>query len=98
MLSPHQPTPYRAESSAPVAAGVWLALPAGKHQARALVEIKARGPDLVNRTGDDPEINRKNQLFLLKTRELLVRTLAEPSVNSLPSIQALSPEEQIRYL
>src|SRR5437764_13606340 len=45
-----------------VAAGIWLLLPAGKHSARALVELRSKGPDLVQRQSEDFESFRKDQL------------------------------------
>src|SRR5438874_9448170 len=39
--------------AAAVAVAVWFLLPAGKHSARSVVELKMKGPDLVNRQGED---------------------------------------------
>src|SRR5436305_14343646 len=42
-----------------VAVAIWLLLPAGKHSARSDVELKMKGPDLVNRQGEDFEAFRR---------------------------------------
>jgi succinoglycan biosynthesis transport protein ExoP len=79
-----------------VAAAIWFALPAGKHQARALVDVKSRTSDLVGRSGEDFEAFRRNQLFILRTRDLITRTLAEPAVASLETIR--SADDPVRML
>src|SRR5262249_40851571 len=74
---------------AALTAGVaaWLALPAGKHEARAHVQIRFTSQDGITKPTEDPEGFRRDQLFLLKTRDLINRTLADPSVASLEMIR-----------
>jgi capsular exopolysaccharide synthesis family protein len=81
--------------AAAVATGVWLALPAGKHQARVLVEVKPR-TDLSGRPVEDFDAFRRGQQVLIKTRDLITRTLAEPQVAALPTIK--NSEDPVRYL
>jgi capsular exopolysaccharide synthesis family protein len=88
-----------------VGVGIWLALPAGKHSARALIELKGKGPDLVNRQADDFQSFRQDQLFLLRTRDIITRTLNETTVQSLETMHKLKgdghvlpSDEQIRFL
>ncbi|VTS00032.1 exopolysaccharide biosynthesis protein : Capsular exopolysaccharide biosynthesis protein OS=Singulisphaera acidiphila (strain ATCC BAA-1392 / DSM 18658 / VKM B-2454 / MOB10) GN=Sinac_5456 PE=4 SV=1: AAA_31 [Gemmata massiliana] len=70
-----------------VAVGIWLALPAGKHQARALVQLQPKQVEFVNKTQEDFEAYRRHQMFLLKTRDVLTRVLADPAVSSLDTIK-----------
>lgn len=73
--------------AAAVAAGVWLAMPAGKHQARALVQLRPKQIEFVNKTQEDFEAYRRQQMFFLKTRDLLTRVLADPAVSSLDLVK-----------
>ncbi len=87
--------------AASVATGIWMLSPSGKHQARAIVQLRSRGAELGNRNTEDFNEYRQRQLFLLKTRDLLTRTLAEPAVSSLDMVkQSEDPvamlEEQIK--
>src|SRR5438270_9536334 len=79
-----------------VAVAIWLLLPAGKHSARSDVELKMKGPDLVNRQGEDFEAFRREQMYYVRTRDLFTRTLAEPAVNSLETIK--SSDDPLRLL
>ncbi|MBY0514218.1 MAG: polysaccharide biosynthesis tyrosine autokinase [Gemmataceae bacterium] len=74
-------------ASGVAAVGVWLALPSGKHEAKAHVRMRLPANDGLVRNTEDPESYRKTQVFLLKTRTLINRTLAEPSVASLETIR-----------
>ena len=69
--------------AATVAIGAWLAMPAGKHQARALVQLQAPQSQITNKGQEDFEVYRRQQIFLLKTRDLFNRVLADPAVSSL---------------
>lgn len=91
--------------AAVVGVGIWLAMPAGKHAARALIELRTKGPELVTRQGEDINAVRQDQLFLLRTRDIHVRTLLDPAVQSLPTINQLRgdgttipSDEQIKFL
>jgi capsular exopolysaccharide synthesis family protein len=79
-----------------VAVGAWAALPAGKHTARASVELHTTGPEIGTRAGEDFETFRKHQMFLLKTRDLINRTLADPSVASLDMVK--NADDPVRLL
>ncbi|HMC04761.1 MAG TPA: polysaccharide biosynthesis tyrosine autokinase [Actinomycetota bacterium] len=79
-----------------VAVAIWLLLPAGKHSARSDVELKMKGPDLVNRQGEDFEAFRREQMFHVRTRDLITRTLAEPAVAGLETIR--SSDDPVRFL
>jgi capsular exopolysaccharide synthesis family protein len=73
--------------AAATAIGVWAAMPGGKHQVRALVQLRARNTDIVGRSTDEFAEYRNRQKFLLKTRDLITRTLANPAVASLDSVK-----------
>jgi capsular exopolysaccharide synthesis family protein len=76
--------------------GIWLILPAGKHSARSLIELKGKGSDVVNRQGEDFQSFRQDQLFLLRTRDIITRTLAEPAVSSLETIR--NADDPVRFM
>ena len=87
--------------AAAVAVGVWVLLPGGKHEARALVQLKPKGIEFVNKNPENFAEYRDRQRFLLKTRDLITKTLAEPAVSSLDMVkQSGDPvtmlEEQIK--
>ena len=67
---------------------LWLALPAGKHEARGLISLRDRSTtDVTSRNAEDYDSYRKNQIFIIKTRELLNRTVNDPAVASLETIK-----------
>lgn len=75
-------------AAAVVAAVVgWFALPSGKHEARAHIQIRLTSSNGVTRPVDDPESFRRTQMFILKTRDLITRALADPSVASTETVQ-----------
>lgn len=87
--------------AAAVAVGVWVLLPGGKHEARALVQLKPKGIEFVNKNPENFAEYRDRQRFLLKTRDLITKTLAEPAVSSLDMVKQSSDpvtmlEEQIK--
>src|SRR5437868_1819432 len=53
-----------------VALVVWFVLPGGKHEARALVNLRDQNSDLAFKNSEDYESYRRNQIFVLKTRDL----------------------------
>ena len=73
--------------AAAVVVGVWLVMPAGKHQVRALVQLQPKQVEFVNKTQEDFEAYRRHQMFLLKTRDVLTRVLADPAVSSLDTVK-----------
>lgn len=70
------------------AGAVWVALPGGKHTARAAVQLRAAGPDVVARSPEEFDAFRKGQMFALRTRDLINRTLADPAVAGLETVRA----------
>ncbi|AMV23490.1 Tyrosine-protein kinase YwqD [Gemmata sp. SH-PL17] len=70
-----------------VAVGIWLALPTGKHQVRALVQLQPKQVEFVNKTQEDFEAYRRHQMFLLKSRDVFTRALADPAVSSLDTVK-----------
>lgn len=66
----------------------WMALPNGKHQVRALVQIQPH-QTLTGKGAGDPgyEAFKKNQSILLRTRFLLTRVVGKPKISQLPMIQ-----------
>ncbi|HEV3438610.1 MAG TPA: hypothetical protein VG122_14695, partial [Gemmata sp.] len=79
-----------------VATGLWLALPGGKHEARGLIDLRDKSFELTSKNAEDYETYRKNQIFILKTRDLLNRTVNDPAVSSLETIK--SAEDPVRLL
>jgi len=79
-----------------VAAAVWLVLPGGKHEARALVNLRPRNIEVNARERDDYESYRRNQIFILKTRELLARTVGDAAVVGLTMIK--EADDPVRML
>lgn len=71
------------------AAAVWAALPSGKHEVRALVQVRKNSAAYLGKgTAElDTDGFKKNQAILLKTRLLLNRVVAKPKVAQLPSVQ-----------
>lgn len=87
--------------AAAVAVGVWMALPGGKHEARALIQLRPKSVSFVSKTQEDFAEYRNRQRFLLKTRDLITSVLKDPAVSSLDSVkQAEDPvamiEEQLK--
>ncbi len=75
--------------AAVVASVIWFLLPAGKHEARALINLRDKNSDLTNKSNtEDYENYRRNQIFILRTRDLLTRTVNDPSVASLEMVRA----------
>jgi capsular exopolysaccharide synthesis family protein len=76
---------------------VWLLMPAGKHEARGLIELRERDRILeLSKNSEDYETYRKNQMFDLKGRELLNRTVNDPAVSSLETIKNV--DDPVRLL
>ena len=79
------------------AAAVWLALPNGKHDVRAMLEVT---PNAGNVTGGISESNfdtfKQKQTQLIKTRLLLEQVKSNPAVAKLPDI--VNSDDQIRFL
>jgi capsular exopolysaccharide synthesis family protein len=73
-------------------------MPAGKHEARGLIDLRDRNSPLAFKNGEDYESYRRNQMFILKTRDLLRRTVDDPSVSSLEMMRNVPPEERERLL
>jgi capsular exopolysaccharide synthesis family protein len=69
------------------AVGAWFLMPSGKHEARAVVQIRSRSSDLGGRSADDFAEYRSRQVFLLKTRDLITRTINDPAVGQLDAIK-----------
>ncbi|MFM8274334.1 MAG: hypothetical protein ACKODX_18660, partial [Gemmata sp.] len=72
--------------TAAVVVGVWMAMPAGKHQARALVQLQPRRVEIVGK-GQEFDAYRRHQIFLLKAPDLITRVVADPAVASLETIK-----------
>lgn len=74
--------------AAVVGIALWVALPGGKHEARALVNLRPRNLDYSSREREDYESYRRNQIFILKTRELLARTASDAAVVGLEMVKS----------
>lgn len=79
-----------------IAACLWLALPGGKHEARGLIDLRDKNFELTSKNAEDYETYRKNQIFILKTRDLLNRTVNDPAVSSLEIIK--TADDPVRVL
>lgn len=77
-----------------LAVGIWLVLPSGKHQARAIVQLRSRGVEL-SRNNEDFAEYRQRQTYLLKSRDLITRTLADPAIASLRMVQEAADPVQM---
>ncbi len=75
------------------AAAVWLALPNGKHEVRALLDVS---PGATNNGEGAFEAFKQKQEALIRTRLLLDRVLANSDVAKLKDVQ--SSEDAVRYL
>jgi hypothetical protein len=74
-------------AAAAVAAAAWLLMPSGKHEARAIVQLRSRNSELGGRSLDDFAEYRGRQIFLLKSRDLITRAVNEPGVSHLDMIR-----------
>lgn len=79
-----------------VSAAMWMAMPGGKHEARGLIDLRDKTFELSSRNADDYENYRKSQIFILKTRDLLNRTVNDPAVASLEMIR--NTDDPVRLL
>ncbi|MGL6096463.1 MAG: polysaccharide biosynthesis tyrosine autokinase, partial [Fimbriiglobus sp.] len=79
------------------AAAVWTAMPTGKHQVRALLQLKPASAVLGKGTTDqDFDSFKQNQTILIKTRFLLNRVLRRPKVAELAFVRTI--EDPARWL
>ncbi|MBN9522461.1 polysaccharide biosynthesis tyrosine autokinase [bacterium] len=76
--------------------GVWFALPSGKHTARSIVQLRPSSVEAGNRQVEDFESFRRSQMFLVRSRDLINRTLADPKIASLPTVR--EAEDPVRLL
>lgn len=80
------------------AAGVWLAMPAGKHQVRGLLQIKPNAQMVGKNAGMDPEFEsfKKTQESLIKGRRLVEKVYRDPKVAQLQDIR--TADDPLLYL
>ncbi len=80
------------------AAGVWLAMPAGKHQVRGLLQIKPNAQMVGKNAGMDPEFEsfKKTQESLIKGRRLVEKVYRDPKVAQLHDIR--TADDPLLYL
>ena len=74
-----------------VAAAIWMVMPSGKHQVRAIVQMRASlFNGLVKEPGQDSSDNfdrfKENQLQTMKTRGFMARVGNDPAVRDLPML------------
>jgi len=74
---------------------VWFILPGGKHEVRALINLRDKNSDLTSRTSEDYDAYRREQIFILKTRDLATRTVNDPAVASLEMIRNAEDKERV---
>ncbi len=82
-----------------LAVGVWWVMPAGKHQARATVQIKTDMPGYVGRTTHmETEAFEKMceaELAKLRTKQFLTKVASDPRVAKLPMIAGSDAKERV---
>jgi polysaccharide biosynthesis transport protein len=79
------------------AVGVWLMLPAGKHEVSAVVELRPRGDAGFVKGGSEDQNNfARQQAYLLRARDLITRSLGDPAIGSLALVK--SSEEPVTML
>ena len=79
------------------AAAVWLALPNGKHDVRAMLEITPNTGGLTNTVSEGGfDSFKQKQQQLIKTRLLLEQVKSNPAVAKLPEI--VNSDDPIRFL
>lgn len=74
---------------------VWMLMPAGKHQAKASIRLRQKTTE-IGKNQEDFDSFRRDQMVLLRTRYLITRTLAEPSVASLETVR--NSDDAVRFL
>jgi capsular exopolysaccharide synthesis family protein len=78
-------------------AGVWLAMPNGKHQVKALVQMTPPNKVLSRMdTNGENDSFKQTQMILMKTHSLLTRVVGNAKVSRLSLIQ--NTDDPIRYL
>jgi capsular exopolysaccharide synthesis family protein len=79
------------------AAAVWLALPAGKHQVRGLLQVRP-APTILEKNAQQEDFDafKQNTLRLIKTDNVLRLVVTDPAVNRLGYMQGL--DEPVRFL
>lgn len=75
---------------------VWFILPAGKHTARATIQLRPSAVETSKGQVEDFESFRRSQMFMVKSRDLVNKTLAEPKINSLQTVK--EAEDPIQLL
>lgn len=75
---------------------VWFALPSGKHTARSIVELRQSSVETGNRQVEDFESFRRSQIFLIRSRDLVNRTLADQRIASLRTVK--ESDDAVRML
>jgi succinoglycan biosynthesis transport protein ExoP len=75
--------------------GLWFLLPAGKHTARATIQIRPSTVETGKGQAEDFESFRRSQMFLVKSRDLVNRTLAEPKIASLQTVREADDPVQL---
>jgi polysaccharide biosynthesis transport protein len=77
------------------AAAVWTLMPTGKHQGKALVRLRQKTSEL-GKSQEDFDAFRRDQMVILRTRDLITRTLAEPSIASLETVK--TSDDPVRWM
>ena len=67
--------------------GVWLVVPCGKDEVRAVVELPSRKMASGGENPADHREYRHEQVYLLKSRDIIHRTIAEPAVGTLDMVK-----------
>lgn len=67
--------------------GLWFVLPGGKHTARATIQLRPSTVETGKGQTEDFDAFRRSQMYLIKSRDLINRTLADPKVSSLPTVR-----------
>ncbi len=70
--------------------GTWLVLPTGKHQAQAIIKIRGAAAEIGGSRQDDPDKFRADQAYIISSRDLINRAVADPAVSGLPTVRDLT--------
>ncbi len=82
------------------AAAIWMVMPSGKHQVRAIIQMKASLTDgLIKEPGHDGDANferyKESQKQAMLTRSFLARVANQPSVRNLPMLAEASDKASV---
>lgn len=84
-------------AGAALGAGVWFSYPKGNHTARSILQLRSNSIE-VGKGQDDFTAFRQSQMYLVRSRDLVNRTLADARVKGLPTFKDKDDDEMVRTL